>query len=104
MAAWLKKLDMWSKPFAAAVCIGLVGVIGFLDYITGYEISFYVFYLIPVFFAVWRVGVPFAVVISILSVMTWLCSNIAAGLRFSNWFVPVWNSTVAIIFYLLVVR
>lgn len=104
MTTWVKRIEMWSKPLVATVCIVLVAVIGFLDYITGYEISFYVFYLIPVLLAVWRVGVPFAVVVSVLSMMTWLGSNVAAGLRFSNWFVPVWNSVVAIVFYLLAVR
>ena len=104
MASPLKKIEGLSRPIVAVVCIGLVAVIGFLDYITGYEISFFIFYSIPVLLAVWRVGVPFAVVVSVLSMMTWLGSNVAAGLRFSNWFVPVWNSSIALIFYLLVVR
>jgi signal transduction histidine kinase len=104
MTAWLKRSETWSKPFLAAFCIELMMVIGFLDYVTGYEISFFIFYLIPVLFAVWRVGVRFAVVISMLSVMTWLGSNIAAGWHFSNWIVPVWNSMIVTIFYLAIVR
>jgi len=104
MPTRLKKLEKWSRPFVATLCIGLVAVIGFLDYITGYEISFFIFYSIPVLLAVWRLGVPFAVGVSVLCTGTWLGSNIAAGLRFSNLFVPVWNSSFALIFYLLVVR
>jgi len=98
------KIKMWSKPLVAAICVVLVALIGMLDYLTGYEISFFVIYLIPVLLAVWRVGVRFAVLVSLISVATWLSSNIAAGLHFSNWFVPVWNSMVTITFYLLAVR
>ncbi|HSY74512.1 MAG TPA: sensor histidine kinase [Dongiaceae bacterium] len=104
MTAELKRFEPWSKPFLAAFCIELVIAIGFLDYVTGYEISFFIIYLIPVLLAVWRVGVPFAVVISLLSMMTWLGSNITAGWHFSNWIVPVWNSMIVTIFYLVVVR
>lgn len=99
-----KKFQMRSKPFAAAACVGLVAVIGFLDYITGYQISFFLLYLIPILLAAWRVGASFAVVISALSVTTWFGANFAAGLRFSNWFVPVWNSMMVCTFYLVVVR
>ena len=104
MEARLKKLEMRSTPFVAAACVGLVAAIGFFDYITGYEISFFLIYLIPILLAVWRVGASFAVAISVLSVITWLIANITAGWRFSNWFVPVWNSTMICIFYLVVVR
>jgi signal transduction histidine kinase len=104
MIARLKRTQMWSKPFVAAICIGLVAAIGFLDYITGYEISFFMVYLIPILLAVWRVNTSFAVAISALSVASVLGTNIAAGWRFSNWFVPVWNSMMVGIFYMVVVR
>jgi len=104
MTAWLKRLEMWSKPLVAVICIGLVAVIGFLDYITGYEISFFMVYLIPILLAVWRVSTSFAVAISALSVISVLGTNIAAGWHFSHWFVPVWNSMMVGLFYLVVVR
>lgn len=104
MTTWFKKFETWSKPLLAMTCICLVGVIGFLDYITGYEISFFMLYLMPILLAVWRVGTPFAVIVSVLSVMTWLYSNIAAGWHFSNWFVFVWNSMMIGSFYMVVIR
>jgi len=88
----------------AAACVGLVALIGFFDYITGYEISFFMLYLVPILLAVWRVGTSFAVAISVSSVITWLIANITAGWRFSDWFVPVWNSMMICTFYLVVVR
>src|SRR5471030_2739170 len=104
MATRLKAFEKWSKPLVAATCVGLVAFIGFLDYITGYEISFFMLYLAPILLAVWRVSTPFAVVISVLSVMTWLWSNLAAGWSFSHWYVPVWNSMMVSLFYMVVLR
>jgi signal transduction histidine kinase len=104
MATRSKRFETWSKPFAAVACVGLVAVIGFFDYITGYEISFFMLYLVPILLAVWRVGAPFAVVISVLSVISALGTNIAAGWQFSNWFVPVWNSMMITSFYMAVIR
>src|ERR1700734_905485 len=104
MTAWFKRFEMWPKPFTVATCIGLVAVVGFFDYITGYEISFFMVYLIPILLAVWRVSISFAIAISILSVMSVLGTNIAAGWHFSHWFVPIWNSIMIGLFYMAVVR
>jgi len=104
MVTHLKRFETWSRPFLAATCIGLVAVVGFFDYITGYEISFFMVYLIPILLAVWRVGTAFAVVISVLSVMSLLGTNIAAGWTFSHWYVPVWNSMMLCTFYMVVLR
>jgi signal transduction histidine kinase len=104
MKTWLKKLDQWSKPFTAATCVGLVVLIAFFDYITGYEISFFMIYLIPILLAVWRVSAAFAVIIAVLSVTSVIGTNIAAGWHFSNLFVPVWNAMMVGSFYMVVVR
>src|SRR5476649_1168161 len=102
MATSLKRFETWSRSFLAATCVVLVAFIGFMDYITGYEISFFMLYLAPILLAVWRVSTPFAVVISVLSVMAWLRSNLAAGWSFSHWYVPVWNSMMVSSFYMVV--
>jgi hypothetical protein len=64
MTAQTKQL---SPLLAAIFSIGLVFGIGYLDYATGYETSFFLFYLIPVVFALRFLGVYFAVFISVFS-------------------------------------
>lgn len=92
------------SPVPAAIAsIGLVIWIGYLDYVTGYETSFFLFYLIPVVFALRFVGVYFAVFISLLSGIVWVISNTADGMTYANWLVPVWNTTQRITFYIGVV-
>lgn len=81
----------------------MVAVVGFVDYLTGYETFFFIFYLLAVFLAVWFVGDSFGWLISALSVITWIATNIAAGERYSSYFVPAWNATIMFGFYLVVV-
>jgi signal transduction histidine kinase len=103
MVAWIKRIETWPKPVTAAISIGLVSVIGFVDYITGYEALFFTFYLIPVILAVWCVSVFWGVLISVLSVITWRESNLAAGAHFSNSLIPLWNAVVVFVLYLVIV-
>jgi signal transduction histidine kinase len=103
MTAWFKRFETWTKPSLVALCLGIVLAVGFLDYLTGYEIFVFIFYLFAVFLAVWFVGGYFGVLISALSVMAWISSDIAAGQHFSSYFVPVWNATIMFVFYLVVV-
>ena len=86
-----------------ALCLGIVAVVGFVDYLTGYETFFFIFYLLAVFLAVWFVSGSFGGVISALSVMAWISTNIAAGEHYSSYFVPVWNAMIMFVFYLVVV-
>ncbi len=86
-----------------ALCLGIVAVVGYVDYLTGYETFCFIFYLLAVFLAVWFVGASSGGLISALSVMAWISSNIAAGERYSSYFVPVWNAIIMFVFYLVVV-
>lgn len=85
------------------MCLGILMVVAWLDYLTGYEIFFFIFYLAAVFLAVWHVSPSFGALISALSVTAWVSTNIAAGEHYSNYFVPIWNATIMFLFYLVVV-
>lgn len=103
MVKLLQRFESWSKPSVAGLCLGIVGVVAWADYETGYETGFSIFYLTPVFIAAWYYGFAFAVLISILSATAWMSMNLAAGVHFSSYVVPVWNATVKFTFYFVVV-
>jgi signal transduction histidine kinase len=103
MTTWFKQLDTWPKQIVALVCIWFVTLVGLVDYLTGYETFFFTFYLLAVFLATWRVGGAFGVLISALSVTAWVSANIAAGVHYSSYFVPVWNALIMFVVYLIVV-
>ena len=80
-------------------CLLLTLGIGVVDYLTGYEISFSVFYLAGVCLGTWHVSRGFGWVISVLSVAAWVGGDLAAGARFSTPLVPVWNAVMVLAFY-----
>ena len=92
-----------SPLVAAVLALAIVFVVGIGDYLTGYEISFSVFYLLAIALSVWFVGRGFAVVTAVLSVVVWFVGDLAAGAHFSNRFVLFWNAAIALVFYLLTI-
>ncbi len=57
-----------------------VAVVGYFDYISGFENSMVLLYLAPIAAATWSMGVRAGIVISILSMIAWIGSDIAAGI------------------------
>jgi len=92
-----------SRPFLVALTFAIVAVVGLADYLTGYEISFSVFYLLAVSLAVWFVGTWFGVAVSLLSAIIWLTADLTAGAPYTNPLVPIWNTMIILSFYLVVV-
>ncbi len=86
-----------------ALCLFMVFVVGVFDFLTGFELNFFAFYLIPVFLAVWCVSRGFGMVISILCVGASIAGDLNAGVRYSSSLVPIWNVAISMIFYLVVV-
>jgi signal transduction histidine kinase len=95
--------DPAAKRRYMAATFALVAVIGAADYLTGFELSLLVFYLLPVCMAVAAVGWRFGVVTAILSVATWLVGDILAGAHYANPLAPGWNALIALCTYLVVV-
>ena len=92
-----------SRRLAIVYAIAIVLVVGIGDYLTGYEISFSIFYLLAISLAVWFVGRGFAVVTAVLSVLAWVVGDFAAGAQFANRFALFWNAAIALAFYLLTI-
>jgi signal transduction histidine kinase len=74
-----------------------------VDYFSGYQIYWSIFYLIAICFALWNVGVTFAFFVAALSITSWLVGDWAAGVVYPNRFVPIWNSLITFSFYLVVI-
>jgi len=79
----------------------MILVLGILNFITGYEISFSIFYLVPTAFALWRIGRSFSFLIAFVSATVWLISDIATGHIFSHPVIPIWNAIVRFGFFLV---
>jgi signal transduction histidine kinase len=90
-------------PAIVALTFGIFFVVAAVDFITGYEISCTVFYLLAIGVATWYVGAGFGVLISFLSDISTSLANVLTGERYSNHFAPYWDAAIVLSFYLIVV-
>src|SRR5271169_3340971 len=77
----------------------LILLIGFVDYVTGFEISLSVFYLIPIFIATWHISRGFGFFVAVISSIAWFLSDHFAGHVYSNTMFAYWNVTVQLAFF-----
>src|SRR5215813_13581348 len=50
-----------SRRSLAITCLGLAGLIGYIDYLTGYEHSMLLFYFLPISLAAWFANFRFGI-------------------------------------------
>ena len=103
MVRLLERLERCSQPFLVLAGLAVLVVIGIIDYLTGFEVLFSVFYLLEVALAAWFVGKGFGLLMSVLSVLVWIGGDLAAGARYSNPLIPAWNALILMVFYFVVV-
>ena len=84
------------------LCMLILGLLGTVDYVTGYEISFSVFYLIPIAIASWYSVRGHAILISILSAILWMTIDDLAGHTYTHGWIPYWNAFVRFGFFMIV--
>jgi signal transduction histidine kinase len=79
----LRRLSHWTlyrKGTLITVCLFLVAIIGYVDYATGYERPLLLFYLLPISLAVWFGNLLFGLLVGVIAVVAWMCSDLAAGI------------------------
>lgn len=97
-----RNLEKFDTGTLALNCLLMVIVLGWLDYATGFEISFSFFYLLPILLAAWYIGLRYSILITTLSLLTWLFTNLIAGETFSNEYIRYFNFGVRLVVFLLV--
>ena len=83
--------------------LALVGAVGIVDYITGYEVTIYPFYSIPILLALWCGNKRAAIAISICSALAWLGADVASGHIYSREWLRGWDTIVRWMFFGLVI-
>jgi hypothetical protein len=75
-------------------CLLLLLVVGWVDYITGYELGFFVFYTVPIGLAAWYLGRWPGIWLALAATIAWWLADALAGAKYSSRFSFWWNSTV----------
>ncbi|PYL31370.1 MAG: hypothetical protein DMF39_03105, partial [Verrucomicrobia bacterium] len=68
------------RGFLAIVCFILSCLIGYADYLTGYERSLLLFYLLPISIAAWFGSFILSLAIAVLCILVWVLSDLASGI------------------------
>jgi signal transduction histidine kinase len=84
-----------SRKSVVIVSLFLVGIIGYVDYLTGYERPLLLFYLLPISLAAWFGGFVTGLGIAVLSVAVSMVSDVAAGIPALGF----WNAGMAFVSY-----
>lgn len=90
------------KLFWVVVGLVLTAAVGFADFLTGYEIAFSLFYLVPVFLVTWFAGRQLGLVISTASGFAWLIADVVSGHTYSHPAMYYWNAAVRLGFFIIV--
>jgi signal transduction histidine kinase len=86
-----------SRRTLTMACLILAGLIGYVDYLTGYKQSLLLFYFLPISLAAWFANFKFGIAIVAVCVMVWVLSDLAAGIPALEF----WNIGMAFASYVL---
>ena len=100
MNSTLRRISRIPRVVAIFLALVIVVVVGLIDYTTGYELSFSVFYLIPIVALFWFSGWTIAILTSILSIGIWMLGDWVAGMHSS--LILAWNGVITLTFYMIV--
>jgi diguanylate cyclase (GGDEF)-like protein len=91
-----------SRRFSIILGFILIAIVGYVDYVTGREVSFAIFYLIPIGLITWYTGRQPGVLASVASALTWFFDEYT-GTDLSRYpAVPYWNAVGMLGFFLVV--
>lgn len=85
----------------AMEAIVLVAFLGIADFATGSELSFSIFYLIPITLVAWLMGLRPALAVGALASAIWLLADYAAGHVYLHPLVPYWNAGIRLGYFVL---
>ncbi len=96
----LKSFD-WRDGLAS---LGLLALTAALDYLTGYSVPFFLFYLVPIIFTLRRLGWKYGMGMCVLSILSWIWCNSPGDKIHFGWPNAFWSITLCFLLFLLVVN
>jgi hypothetical protein len=86
--------------YVEAVSFAVLGCIGGLDYITGYEFGFFIFYFIPVAISSWYCGRRLGLQVAFGSAIVWYLSDKFTHHPYSHSYFIYWEMFMRLISFL----
>jgi len=93
-----RKIRSAGWPFTSALLA--IPLFGLFDLISGLELSFSIFYLVPIYWLTWKYGLLPGIFASVLAAITWLSAEILGGQTYQLAWAPYWNMSVRLVLFL----
>ncbi len=97
-----KSLEDRSLTFWVVISILLVGILGVVDFKTGNDYSFSLFYLLPISLTAWYMNRRMGAFTSILSAAIWVFADFSDGEDYAHPVIYFWNFMIRLAFFLIV--
>ena len=94
-------LSKCSRGFVLFLGFMIVVVLGIIDYGTGPDISFLLFYLFPVFLTAWFAGMIPGILLSVFSACIWFVDDVMQRTPYAHPAIPLWNVLTKLIAFLV---
>jgi diguanylate cyclase (GGDEF)-like protein len=91
-----------NRPAIIRICFWITILLGLIDYLTGPEILFSIFYLIPIFLAAWFAGLIWSVLVSLFCSIIWFMADSLAGHIYSHAAISQWATYMHLGYFLIV--
>jgi len=91
-----------SRTAVLATALAALVVVGVLDHLTGGEIVFSVFYVLPVGIATWYSERTAGLVFALASSVVGYVAELAAGYPYHHPLIPIWNACVRLSFFVII--
>ncbi|MCB1616775.1 MAG: GGDEF domain-containing protein [Pseudomonadales bacterium] len=91
-----------TEKHALWLCFFLLCIVGMADNLTGYELSFSLFYLLPVSIVTWAKSRAWGIAFSLLSAFVWYLVDRKTGYAYSSGVIIYWNAAIRFCFFIIV--
>lgn len=95
-------MEKQSTLAVLAICLLLMLIVFAFDYATGHELSFSIFYLLPISLAAWLRGRRAALAASVFGAGAWLVADVYSDQQYTDSAIPFWNMLVRFGFFAIV--
>jgi signal transduction histidine kinase len=82
--------------------IGLTLILGFIDYATGYEVSLFIFYGVPIFIVAWTWDKRHSILSALIAGIVWWWADLASGHPYLHNWHEGWETFVRLGFFIFV--
>ncbi len=98
LANYLRKQP---RAFLILIGVALIALAGFVDHLTGDDLAFLLFYLIPVYYSIWFISRKLAVPASIICALVWISENIIDRVYALHPQISYLNMSMELVFFFL---